>query len=478
MAYDPFQDDDKKMINREDTSLPILNDNDTLPALQDRNNLTLSEKLQSLPDNAALGRNKPLDIDALKKRLGIVTSPEEENTSFGFPADVSQNPGFSALPTKSNTATKNITTAAAEAGPVQTDKVYSDPELEAAQKQKREDEGMAMMAKSASIIGNALAGQGHISPDKNTMDMFDQYLKLSGSSLNELLQKRQQADAVMRSQQLKADLDTDKEKADPNSEVSRLYRQTIQGDLKKLGIPAQGFDKMSAAQLNQYLPVISARLAREEAAKLRADAMQERQTQQKLNFTEKQKEAVDKKTKKLSDTIEKTGLPQVQTTLDKIDEILSKPENKKDIPGYGVVSGTVREIPLVGSIVNAASSADATDLRQAIQNLANITLKDRSGAAVTDAEYKRFQQEFANGAFKTEKQLKQTLDRYKTYIEKKKQNLAAGAAPEVIEEYVDRGGDARLVVPKADGTKSTSKPKTVIQNGHTYTLNEKTGEYE
>lgn len=133
----------------------------------------------------------------------------------------------------------------------------------------------------------------------------------------------------------------------------------------------------------------------------------------------------------LGTQLEKSGIPQAQQTLDNIDNILSKYPKNGDLPGYG---------PVAGSLPNWAVSKEGQELRQAVASLANINLKQRSGAAVTTQEYDRFKTELGNGTGMTPDRLRQGLTQMRSLIESQKKNYAAAAPDGAIEAYEANGG--------------------------------------
>ena len=107
-----------------------------------------------------------------------------------------------------------------------------------------------------------------------------------------------------------------------------------------------------------------------------------------------------------------------------------------DIPGFGVGVGGFPEILLTPA---------GRTLRQQVQALANITLKDRSGAAVTTQEFERFKTEFGIGALKTEAQLLEGLRLARAGIEQHRRNLYKGHNPDNVRVYESRSGSTSLI---------------------------------
>ncbi len=184
----------------------------------------------------------------------------------------------------------------------------------------------------------------------------------------------------------------------------------------------------------------------------------------------KKQDKLDKDVLGLSDRMQKAGLGDAISRLSEIDAEIGGLDNPgvKDLPGYGIAGGALPDL---------AAGDDGRRLRQLVQGLANINLKDRSGAAVSDQEYLRFKKEFGTGTMMTEKQLLDGLRTYRNIVQRVAQGFEAGAAPEAVQEYSNRPGalTSAQVPRQAAGNE---KPQTVTQGGHTYTLNKATGQYE
>jgi hypothetical protein len=138
---------------------------------------------------------------------------------------------------------------------------------------------------------------------------------------------------------------------------------------------------------------------------------------------------VQKQATQLASSMEKSGIPQAQQALDTIQSIIQKYPN--GLPGYGRVNGM---------LPNWALSEDGQQLRQAVATLANTTLKQRSGAAVTDQEMKRFQTELGTGTAVPDARLRQGVRQMSDLLDSQKRNYAAGASDDAIAAYEGNGG--------------------------------------
>ena len=94
-----------------------------------------------------------------------------------------------------------------------------------------------------------------------------------------------------------------------------------------------------------------------------------------------------------------------------------------------------------GRTPGVAISAEGKKLRSLISGFENITLKKRSGAAVTPSELARVQQELA-GAIKTgdENVLLDVIRRNRKVLEKQKKTVFAAYRPDDVNIYQDKGG--------------------------------------
>lgn len=147
-----------------------------------------------------------------------------------------------------------------------------------------------------------------------------------------------------------------------------------------------------------------------------------------------------------ANSMEKSGIPQAQQTLDQIKSIVAKyPPGQ--LPGYGIVEGMK---PMW------ALSQDGQQLRQAVQQLSNINLKARSGAAVTQQEFERFKQELGTSSMVPESRLRQGIDQMQNLVEAQKRNYVAGAPRDTVATYEANGGMPLSYLLPPDKTATTS----------------------
>lgn len=171
----------------------------------------------------------------------------------------------------------------------------------------------------------------------------------------------------------------------------------------------------------------------------------------KLQFTTQGDKQLVQNTQKLQGALEKANLPQTDSVLGGVEDALKK---TPDLSEY--ISGPKSRIPdmIAGKEIGLG--------RQAFQKLFNITLKDRSGAAVTNQELERLKQEFATGVFKTKEQLEGAVKEVRRIVDNHYTSVAAGFGPDVLEAYNEnlRGLNGKVVikVPKKASTTSGDDP--------------------
>jgi|LakMenE01Jun11ns_1017448.scaffolds.fasta_scaffold9953494_2 hypothetical protein len=249
---------------------------------------------------------------------------------------------------------------------------------------------------------------------------------------------------------------------DPNSEMSRTTRE-----IASQVLPGRDLSKFSAAQLNSIMPpdkILSLqeqRKTREQAAREAAEAkrmaleerQREKQTAAETKVAEKKEARFEGDVNKLSNTYDKSGVPSAAAVIQNVDALVPK---DGDIPGYGRVAGMLPDF---------AVSQKGEDVRQAISQMFNIELKDRSGAAVTDQELNRLKREFGEGSWKSDDQLRKGIAQYKARLQQVIKNIEAGFKPEIIQEYRNRQG-----VDFASSISGGNQPSKIRVSNGTETL--------
>lgn len=161
-----------------------------------------------------------------------------------------------------------------------------------------------------------------------------------------------------------------------------------------------------------------------ERDRLNADLKKMGLEMQRDRMQDQRQQTGEKNVQQLGTSLERAGLPQADAVLRGVEEALSQ---TPDLASY--LSGPKSLMPdmIVPQEIRAG--------RQAAQKLFNITLKDRSGAAVTIPELERLKQEFATGAFKTPDQFKEGVKQARRIVSEHYRGVAASFGPEVLKAY-------------------------------------------
>lgn len=154
-------------------------------------------------------------------------------------------------------------------------------------------------------------------------------------------------------------------------------------------------------------------------------------------ITNAQTQQTQKQTTQLGAALEKAGLPESDAVLGAVEKAM---QDTPKVAEY--ISGPKSMLP------DIAIPKDVAIARQAFQKLFNITLKNRSGAAVTIPEFERLKAEFGTGTFKTSEQLKGAITQARNIIQKHYASIASGFGPNALNEYNDnaRAIGANVVV--------------------------------
>lgn len=185
------------------------------------------------------------------------------------------------------------------------------------------------------------------------------------------------------------------------------------------------------------------------ARDLAALKAQELAQQKQLASESKNLDRVDKKVTAFSAQLDKTNVPQFESLLSDIEADIAK---FKDIPGYGGI---------MGNLPTFLQSEEGRALRQKIATLRNLTLKDRSGAAVTNQELTRLLEELGTGMLKTDADLKRGLAGVRKNLDAVKQNVVAGIDDDTLNEYQQRGG---IPLKRGNQKQPSSQPSSKTLN--------------
>lgn len=145
---------------------------------------------------------------------------------------------------------------------------------------------------------------------------------------------------------------------------------------------------------------------------------------------EKRQKDVDNYVFKLSAGLEKAGASEFGSALGIVKETLGKYKPGK-LPGFGRFESM---------IPSQLAPAEMQKVRSNMQQAANILLKSRSGAAVTNPEMNRFLTEVAQGAGMSEEALRNGWANVERTYGADLNNIMVGVPPEAVQEYKKRGG--------------------------------------
>lgn len=306
----------------------------------------------------------------------------------------------------------------------------SDQAIKDAQQSASEQRKMASLAQAASTIGDAIAGT------KSDQSFYDKMRRLADQGLNDILTRRKgmSEEAALDKASREAAL------SDPNSNASSSFRKIIEArfpDVVKAYGDAWG-SVTAADQENIFKPLqLKEQIeARKQAAQLAYDLKKSEQTR---------KSAPSERLKSLSGT-DKARYDNALMVLKGIDEMgqaLDKDQNT---------------FSMVGDNDYTAAARRATEAYGRMQ----------SGGAINKDEEERFEKTLPGKMDSKEMQRKKLLTQRDEMISRLK---TLGFTPE------EAGYKPQDFNYGSSKTKD-SKPKQITQNGHTYILNEATGEYE
>lgn len=239
----------------------------------------------------------------------------------------------------------------------------------------------------------------------------------------------------------------------------RLQKQADDLDMKRTAIETQREIALSRLQNDKDRLAMDerfkeARLALDrQMAEVRSQqtAMQSQMLEFRLSqAAAKEDSETSKKVTALGTAFEKANLPVTTTVLSAAEKAVSE----GSVLEY--INGPKSALP------DFAVSKDAREARQAIQKLFNITLKDRSGAAVTSQELERLKAEFGQGKFKTPDQLRTAVREARSIVDNHYKSIAASYGPKALKVYnenlkavggvpvLEIGNDPGSILEKAD----------------------------
>lgn len=199
----------------------------------------------------------------------------------------------------------------------------------------------------------------------------------------------------------------------------------------------------------------------------RAAALAEQRKNNNLLREQNQQQQQDRFTQgqvaKLQDDLTREQIPQMTPVIKGIQDVLAK-YPKGTIPGFGKGENFAANHGL-----SWMNSDEAQSVRQAIMPLANITIKVRSGAAVTQQEWDRFRQELGSGDFMSPQRIRQGLDMFQKIYGSTIKGVGAGYSNDVVNAYENRypdikfGRDKTVASPSGGGNDRAEAAKAELR---------------
>lgn len=132
-----------------------------------------------------------------------------------------------------------------------------------------------------------------------------------------------------------------------------------------------------------------------------------------------QKKDTESRQEKLAIQMTKNGVPEIESALVEFEGLQAKYKN--NLPGIGIDKWLLTK--------------DAKDMRTAFAQVRNMVLKERSGAAVTDAEFKRLKEEIEGAMYTTDDDAIRWISRIRSTLERVKGTIFSGYGSAVKESY-------------------------------------------
>lgn len=174
---------------------------------------------------------------------------------------------------------------------------------------------------------------------------------------------------------------------------------------------------------------------------------------------EKKAHETDKFTQQLQRDLEKAGVPSAAEAVAKAEQVIGR-HPKGDIPGFGAVTNM---------LPNMAVTEAGVLNRQDLAPLRNITLKNRSGQAVTSGEWERFRDELGSGVGMNADALRRGIAELKRLQAQQGVSIGAGYSDDVIKAYNSRGefqvkraGDLTPEERRTPGLKPATKAPSAV----------------
>jgi hypothetical protein len=137
--------------------------------------------------------------------------------------------------------------------------------------------------------------------------------------------------------------------------------------------------------------------------------------------------------------VKSANIPQTESALVRLEKVLAKYPGDDDIPGIDIIERYLTA-NILGTLMKMPEGKEANEVIQALSAVQNALLKERSGAAVTPHEFKRFQEEIRGGAFPNDAAVRRFVAELRIALDGEKAHISGGFRPEVRNRYWKQSG--------------------------------------
>lgn len=470
--YSKYDDLLSKLVNsQESPQLDVLTSEeplqfDSLPV--DDNGYTKNVLMEGIPGMSDIGAPTRENLNPIPLRNDTPLDMNKLMQPRASQTDLAPSiPAVSGLPKAQKTAPP-IVTAEVPALP-STPPVSPIDELKAAQEQRNSELNNLAIFRGLMNVGQGLAYQ------KYDPTIGKDFETIANNKVADVMQRKEAQAKDIDFKKAALQLKNSEAEGDPKSEVSKALREAIKMRYKSIGHPININDNLSAAQLKTMYP--SGDLADDF---LKMDALRANKialAEAKKDAISAGEKAVDKNFAEDYNNYTQGGLSRAADDINNLKEMrkVVEQESKSMISAGGG--------PISGSLPDALRSEKSIAIRDNIIKTANTALKATFGGNLSNDERQAAAKEFYNDKLGPEENLKIMDSKIKELETARIEKLAK------IKYYEDHDKSlkgfkysASQASPSASEAKTnnikTNKPKTVTQNGHTYTFNESTGTYE
>jgi len=345
----------------------------------------------------------------------------------------------------------------------------NDEALAKALQQQKSDKNRNMMI--GALLDSTKAGA--LSVGKNSSIDNSDYMKALDEQANadvgglQMRRKGMSEEESLKQSRAKSAEDKDMlAKADPKSGISKSVREFA----KKMGLNPP--EDASVNQMQSILPLFERYQSRQDTLADKKEARKEKaeakSSEKSAGMTEGRK-AVDKDFAKDYNEWTAGAQASVDKNLQRLEEakaVLKKRQN--DLFG---TSGRI-----TGNLPDFVRSEESKRIRQDVQSAAQGALRATLGAQFTENEGKRIMNMSYDETLSPEENIRKidmAMNELKTQKAQKQAKTKYFEENGTLAGYKDSGS-----MSPASKSPNKAQPKTVTQNGHVYTLNEATGEYE